>query len=164
MINPLKRDPVQKKPIDILLVDDNPDDVDLAIYALQRHKLANHIHIARDGAEALDFLFCRGEYIKRDHDQTPKLILLDLKMPRMNGLEVLEAVRDNPRTAGIPVVILTTSKEDRDLIESYRLGVNSYIVKPIDFEQFSEIVRQLGFYWLLLNEPPPNQKTSIPFS
>ena len=146
-----------RRPIDILLVEDNPDDVDLAIYALRRHNLANDIHVARDGAEALDFLFCKGEYSDCDQYQPPKLVLLDLKMPKLNGLDVLEAIRENPKTAGIPVVILTTSKEDRDLIESYRLGVNSYIVKPVDFEQFSDIVRQLGFYWLLLNEQPPRK-------
>ena len=144
-----------RKPIDILLVEDNPDDVDLAIYALRRHKLANHIHVSRDGVEALDFLFCRGEYSECDPHHLPKLVLLDLKMPRLNGLEVLKAIRENPRTAGVPVVILTTSKEERDMIEGYRSGANSYIVKPVDFKQFSDIVRQLGFYWLLLNEQPP---------
>ncbi|HBX68197.1 MAG TPA: two-component system response regulator [Chloroflexi bacterium] len=142
------------KAIDILLVDDNPDDVELALYALRRNQLANHIQIAHDGVEALDFLFCRGDYSERDCELKPKMILLDLNMPKVNGLEVLKAIRENPRTAGIPVVILTTSKEDRDLVESYRLGVNSYIVKPVDFEQFSEVVRQLGYYWLLLNEHP----------
>jgi two-component system response regulator len=143
-----------QKPVDILLVDDNPDDVELALYALRRNQLANHIQIVKDGVEALDFLFCRGKYEHRDDSHSPKLVLLDLKMPKLNGLEVLKAIRENPKTAGIPVVILTTSKEDCDLIESYRLGVNSYIVKPVDFEQFSDVVRQLGFYWLLLNERP----------
>jgi CheY-like chemotaxis protein len=146
---------MKQQPIDILLVDDNPDDVELALYALRRNQLANHIHVVNDGVEALDFLFCEGEYSDRQCAQKPKLILLDLKMPRVDGLEVLKAIRENPQTAGIPVVILTTSKEDRDLVESYRLGVNSYIVKPVDFEQFSDVVRQLGFYWLLLNEHPP---------
>ena len=146
-----------QKPIDILLVEDNPDDVELALYALRRHQLANYIHVARDGVEALDFLFCRGEFSERDCIQNPKLVLLDLKMPKLNGLDVLKQIRSNPKTAGIPVVILTTSKEDRDLIESYRLGVNSYIVKPVNFEQFSDVVRQLGFYWLLLNEQPPER-------
>jgi len=143
-----------QKPIDILLVEDNPDDLDLALYALRRNQLANHIQVVRDGIEALDFMFCRGRYQGRNCSQNPKLILLDLNMPKLNGLEVLEAIRSNPRTAGIPVVILTTSKEESDLVESYRLGVNSYIVKPVDFEQFSDVVRQLGFYWLLLNERP----------
>lgn len=143
-----------KQPIDILLVEDNPDDIDLALYALRRHQLANHIHVVRDGVEALDFIFCQGKYLDRSSTQNPKLILLDLNMPKLNGLEVLEAIRANPDTAGIPVVILTTSKEESDLVESYRLGVNSYIVKPVDFEQFSDVVRQLGFYWLLLNERP----------
>jgi CheY-like chemotaxis protein len=143
-----------KKPVDILLVEDNPDDVDLALYVLRRHQLANHIHVVRDGVEALDFIFCRGNYNERNCAQSPKLILLDLNMPKLNGLEVLEAVRGNPDTAGIPVVILTTSKEESDLLESYRLGVNSYIVKPVDFEQFSDVIRQLGLYWLSLNERP----------
>lgn len=147
-----------KKPVDILLVEDNPDDVDLALYALRRHQLANHIHVVRDGTEALDFVFCRGDYQERNFSQNPKLILLDLNMPKLNGLEVLEAIRADPSTAGIPVVILTTSKEESDLVESYRLGVNSYIVKPVDFEQFSDVIRQLGFYWLLLNERPSMTK------
>ena len=142
------------KPLDILLVEDNPDDIDLALYALRRHNLATHIHVVTDGVEALDFLFFRGEYIQREYAQNPKLILLDLKMPRVDGLEVLKAIRENPLTSGIPVVILTTSKEESDLLESYRLGVNSYIVKPVNFEQFSEVVRQLGVYWLSLNERP----------
>ncbi len=146
-----------QKPIDILLVDDNPDDVELALYALRRNQLTDHIHVVYDGIEALDFLFCRGEYANRKCANSPKLILLDLKMPKLNGLEVLKEIRSNDKTAGIPVVILTTSNEERDLIESYRLGVNSYIVKPVDFEQFSESVRQLGDYWLLLNERPPTK-------
>ena len=144
-----------QKPIDILLVDDNPDDVELALFALRRNQLTNHIHVVYDGVEALDFLFCRGEYANRSCSNNPKLVLLDLKMPKLNGLEVLKEIRSHKNTAGIPVVILTTSNEERDLIESYRLGVNSYIVKPVDFEQFSDAVRQLGFYWLLLNERPP---------
>ena len=146
-----------QKPVDILLVDDNPDDVELALYALRRNQLANHIHVVNDGVEALDFLFCKGEYANRNCAQNPKLVLLDIKMPKLNGLEVLKEIRSDERTAGIPVVILTTSKEERDLIESYRLGVNSYIVKPVDFEQFSDAVRRLGFYWLLLNERPPKK-------
>lgn len=146
-----------QKPVDILLVDDNPDDIELALYALRRNQLANHIQIVRDGVEALDFLFCRGKYSNRKCIHNPKLVLLDIKMPKLNGLEVLKEIRADERTAGIPVVILTTSKEERDLIESYRLGVNSYIVKPVDFEQFSDAVRNLGFYWLLLNERPPER-------
>lgn len=146
---------MKQKPIDILLVDDNPDDVELALYALRRNQLTNHIHVVYDGVEALDFLFCRGEYANRSCANNPKLVLLDLNMPKLNGLEVLKEIRSNDKMAGIPVVILTTSSEERDLIESYRLGVNSYIVKPVDFEQFSDAVRQLGFYWLLLNERPP---------
>ena len=146
-----------QKPVDILLVDDNPDDIELALYALRRNQLANHIHVVYDGVEALDFLFCRDKYAHRNCAHNPKLVLLDIKMPKINGLEVLKEIRSNAATAGIPVVILTTSKEERDLIESYRLGVNSYIVKPVDFEQFSDAVRQLGFYWLLLNEQPPKK-------
>jgi CheY-like chemotaxis protein len=142
-----------QKTIDILLVDDNPDDAALALYALQRNRLANHIQVVSDGIEALDFLFGEGKFENKTTHH-PKLILLDLNMPKLNGLEVLKAIRENPQTAGIPVVILTTSKEDRDLIESYRLGANSYIVKPVDFNQFSEVVRQLGLYWLVLNERP----------
>jgi two-component system response regulator len=150
-----------QKPVDILLVDDNPDDVELALYALRRSQLANHIHVVYDGIEALDFLFCRGKYSDRKCIHNPKLVLLDIKMPKLNGLEVLKEIRAHESTAVIPVVILTTSKEERDLIESYRLGVNSYIVKPVDFEQFSDAVRRLGFYWLLLNERPP--KKSLAF-
>ena len=150
---------MKQEPIDILLVDDNPDDVELTLYALRRNKLANQIHVVNDGVEALDFLFCKGEYSDRQYAQKPKLILLDLIMPRVNGLEVLKAIREDPRTTGIPMVILTTSNEDRDLVESYRLGVNNYIVKPVDFEQFSDVVCQLGFYRLLLNERTPMRET-----
>jgi CheY-like chemotaxis protein len=146
-----------QKPVDILLVDDNPDDVELALYALRRNQLTNNIHVVNDGVEALDFLFCKGKYKNRDCAQNPKLVLLDIKMPKLNGLEVLKEIRANESTSGLPIVILTTSKEERDLVESYRLGVNSYIVKPVDFKQFSDAVRQLGFYWLLLNERPPNK-------
>lgn len=146
-----------QKPVDILLVDDNPDDVELALYALERNQLTNHIHVVSDGIEALEFLHCTGKYANRKCANNPKLVLLDLKMPKLNGLEVLKEIRSNELTAGIPVVILTTSNEERDLIESSRLGVNSFIVKPIDFEQFSEAVRQLGYYWLLLNERPSSK-------
>lgn len=143
-------------PIEILLVEDNLDDIELALDALADHHVANRIHVVRDGAEALDFIFAQGAYAERDVADAPKVILLDLKLPRVDGLEVLKQIKGDPRTQMIPVVILTSSREERDLVESYRLGTNSYIVKPVDFEQFTESARQLGLYWLLLNEPPPN--------
>ncbi|HKA55666.1 MAG TPA: response regulator [Candidatus Binatia bacterium] len=139
--------------VEILLVEDNPSDVELALHALKRHHLANHIEVVRDGAEALDFIFCTGAYAQRNAQDNPRVILLDLKLPKVDGLEVLQRVKSDARTRMIPVVILTSSREERDVIESYRLGVNSYIVKPVDFEQFTEAVRQLGLYWLLLNNP-----------
>ncbi len=140
--------------IEILLVEDNPNDVELALHALKKNKLANHIHVARDGAEALDFLFGTGKYADRHINRPPKVILLDLKLPKVDGLEVLKRIKGDERTRAIPVVVLTSSREERDIVESYRLGVNSYITKPVDFEQFTEAVRQLGLYWLLLNQPP----------
>ena len=139
--------------VEILLVEDNPNDAELALDALREAKLANHIHVVTDGAEALDFLFREGAYAHRPNHQ-PKLILLDLKLPKVNGLEVLERIRGDEATRAIPVTILTSSREERDIVESYRLHVNSYIVKPVDFEQFTAAVREIGFYWLLLNEPP----------
>jgi two-component system response regulator len=141
-------------PVQILLVEDNPNDVELALHALKKSGIANNIHVARDGAEALDFLFGTGEYAQRGMNNDPKVILLDLKLPKVDGLEVLQKIRSDPRTKTIPVVVLTSSREERDIAESYNLGVNSYIVKPVDFEQFTEAVRQLGLYWLLLNQPP----------
>ena len=147
------------KPVEILLVEDNPDDVELALHALEEYHVANHIQVVRDGAEALDFMFARGAYAVRDVANRPKVILLDLKLPLVDGLEVLRQLKADPRTQMIPVVVLTSSREERDLVESYRLGVNSYIVKPLDFEQFTESARQLGFYWLLLNEPPPSMNS-----
>ena len=140
--------------VEILLVEDNPNDLELALHALKRHNLANHIEIARDGAEALDFIFATGAYAGRDVNKVPKLILLDLKLPKVDGLEVLQRVKSDPRTRTIPVVVLTSSREERDIVDTYQLGVNSYIVKPVDFEQFTEAVRNLGLYWLLLNQPP----------
>jgi len=139
--------------IEILLVEDNPNDVELALDALREQKLANRIQVVGDGAEALDFLFCTGAYESRPN-QFPKVILLDLKLPKVSGLEVLARIRTDPHTRSLPVVILTSSSEERDIVESYRLHVNSYIVKPVDFEQFTEAIRQIGFYWLLLNQPP----------
>ena len=140
--------------IEILLVEDNPNDAELSLYALKKHHVANRVHLAKDGAEALDFLFGTGDYAGRNVEDTPKVILLDLKLPKVDGLAVLRRIKDDPRTRHIPVVVLTSSREERDIVESYNLGVNSYIVKPIDFEQFSESVRQLGLYWVLLNEAP----------
>ena len=140
--------------IEILLVEDNPYDKELALHALEKHNLANRIEVVRDGAEALDFVFCTGDYAHRRIEDAPKLILLDLKLPKVDGLEVLKRIKSDPRTHPIPVVVLTSSNQERDIIESYELGVNSYIVKPVDFEQFSRAVQQLGFYWLLLNRPP----------
>jgi two-component system response regulator len=141
--------------VEILLVEDNPTDAELALHALQRQKLVNRIHLVRDGAEALDFLFCTGAYADRPIDRSPKVVLLDLKLPLIDGIEVLRRMKEDPRTRTIPVVVLTSSHEDRDIVESYQAGVNSYIVKPVDFEQFTEAVRQLGLYWAVLNQPPP---------
>jgi CheY-like chemotaxis protein len=139
--------------IEILLVEDNPDDLELTQRALRKAKLTNTIHVARDGAEALDFIFCEGPYAARNIENSPKVILLDLKLPKVDGLEVLKRIKSDSRTNTIPVVVLTSSKEQSDLVESYALGVNSYIVKPVNFESFAEAVRQLGMYWLLLNQP-----------
>ncbi|HEV2177779.1 MAG TPA: response regulator [Terriglobia bacterium] len=140
--------------IEILLVEDSPADVELTLYALRRHCVANRIHVARDGEEALNFVFCRGEYGKRSIAEAPRLILLDLKLPKVDGHEVLKAIKEDPRTRAIPVVILTSSKEEKDLCASYELGVNSYVQKPVDFEEFRQTVTKLGLYWLLVNEPP----------
>ncbi len=140
--------------IEILLVEDNPNDVELTLHALKKNKITNYVHIARDGAEALDYLFAAGAYAGRNANQRPKVILLDLKLPKVDGLEVLRRIKADERTRTIPVVVLTSSREERDIVDSYTLGVNSYITKPVDFEQFTEAVRQLGLYWLLLNEPP----------
>jgi two-component system, response regulator len=141
--------------VEILLVDDSPEDVELTIRALRRHKIANDIEVVEDGAEALDFLFCRGAYKGRKFPHPPKLILLDLKLPKVNGLEVLRAMRADERTKTIPVVILTSSKEQRDLITGYNLGVNAFVQKPVDFEQFGEAIRQIGMFWMLVNQAPP---------
>jgi two-component system response regulator len=139
----------------ILLVEDNPDDEALTLRALKKNNILNEVVVTRDGAEALDFLFARGAYAGRDARAWPAVTLLDLKLPKVDGLEVLRQVRADPRTQLLPVVILTSSKEEQDVITGYRLGVNSYIRKPVDFNQFTEAVRQLGLYWLVLNENPP---------
>jgi two-component system response regulator len=140
--------------VEILIVEDTQQDLDLALRALRKAKLSNRIQIVRDGEEALEFIFCEGKYAGRKIANGPKVILLDLKLPKVDGLEVLRRIKDDARTKAIPVVMLTSSKEQNDVVESYNLGVNSYIVKPVNFEQFSEAVQKLGMYWLLLNHPP----------
>lgn len=141
--------------LDILLVEDNQDDMDLALHALRREKLANNIFVARDGEEALDFLFCRGPFAQRSFDRPPKLVLLDLKLPKVDGLEVLRQIKSDSRTKTIPIVIMTSSKEERDMVSGYNLGANSYIQKPVDFDQFRETVKTIGLYWLVINQPVP---------
>ena len=138
----------------ILLVEDSQDDLDMALRALRKANLTNRIHIANDGAEALEFIFCQGAFAGRKFENPPKVILLDLKLPKIDGMEVLKRIKSDARTKMIPVVILTSSKEQKDVIESYNLGVNSYIVKPVNFEQFAAAVQKLGMYWLLHNQPP----------
>jgi two-component system response regulator len=142
----------------ILLVEDNPDDEALTIRALQKNNIRNKVAIVRDGAEALDFLFCSGAYAGRDPNDVPQVVLLDLKLPKVDGLEVLRRIRANERTSLLPVVVLTSSKEEQDLLESYKNGANSYVRKPVNFDQFVEAARQLGLYWLILNEAPPKPK------
>ncbi|MGE5375035.1 MAG: response regulator [Bacteroidota bacterium] len=139
----------------ILLVEDNADDEALTLRALNKNKIANRIVVVRDGAEALDYLFATGTYTNRDPFEIPQVILLDLKLPKVDGLEVLRRLRSDPRTHMLPVVILTSSKEEQDMLKAYSLGVNSYVRKPVDFNQFVEAIGQLGLYWLVLNEAPP---------
>jgi two-component system response regulator len=140
--------------VEILLVEDNPNDVKLAMHAFTSNKVANLVHVVRDGAEALEFIFCTDRYGHRRIENGPKVILLDLKLPLVDGTEVLRRIKADPRTQNTPVVIMTSSREERDIVASYKLGVNSYIVKPVDFDQFTEVVRQLGYYWLLINQRP----------
>jgi two-component system response regulator len=140
---------------EILLVEDNPDDVELTLRAFRKSKIANEVVVARDGVEALDYLFATGPHAGRDNSVLPQLVLLDLKLPRLDGLQVLERIRANPKTKLLPVVILTSSIEQPDLLTGYTLGANSYIRKPVDFQEFLVAVRRLGLYWLLLNQPPP---------
>lgn len=140
--------------VDILLVEDNPDDLELTIHALRREHLANNLFTVRDGEEALDFLFCTGKFQERDFGHPPRLVLLDLKLPKLNGIEVLKRIKQDARTKPAPVVILTSSKEERDLVASYNLGANSYIQKPVDCDQFREIVKNAGFYWMVINQHP----------
>ena len=141
--------------IEILIVEDDPDDLELAIHALNDEHVCNRIQVARDGEEALDFLFCRGSFSGRNPYARPKMILLDLKLPKVDGLEVLEQIKSDPSTRAIPVVIMTSSKQEQDMVQGYRLGVNSYIQKPVDFDQFRSTVKSLGYYWLVVNQPPP---------
>jgi two-component system, response regulator len=140
--------------IEILLVEDNQDDLEMTLRALKKANLANHIQVARDGAEALDFIFCQGKHANRKMEYGPRMILLDLKLPKVDGMEVLKRVKGDPRTKMTPVIMMTSSKEQKDVIESYDLGVNSYVVKPVNFEGFATAIQELGMYWLLLNQPP----------
>lgn len=142
----------------ILLVEDNPDDEALTLRALKKNNILNEVTVVRDGAEALDYLFCQGAYAGRDASLQPTVILLDLKLPKVSGLEVLKRLRADARTRLLPVVILTSSKEEQDIVAGYQLGVNSYIRKPVDFTQFMEAIRQVGLYWLVMNEPPPPKR------
>jgi two-component system response regulator len=142
------------KAMDILLVEDNPQDAELTIRSLKKQNLANRLTTVEDGAEALDYVFCRGKYAARDLEKRPKVILLDLKLPKISGLEVLRALKGDERTRAIPVVIITSSREDPDIKAAYALGANSYVVKPVDFDAFMDAVSTLGLYWLLVNQPP----------
>jgi two-component system response regulator len=141
--------------IEILLVEDDPDDLELAMHALTEEHICNRIQVARDGEEALDFLFCRGPFSNRDPDTHPKIILLDLKLPKVDGLEVLKQIKGDPRTRAVPAVIMTSSKQEQDMVQGNQLGVNSYIQKPVDFDQFRNTIKRLGYYWLVVNQPPP---------
>lgn len=140
--------------IEILLVEDNPDDAELALSSLKKNNLANNVYVVEDGEEALNFVFAEGKYSGRNIEEKPKLILLDLKLPKINGLEVLQKIKSEESTKTIPVVVLTSSREENDIIRSYKTGANSYIVKPVDFEKFTKSVSDLGLYWLVLNQPP----------
>ena len=142
------------KKTSVLLVEDNEDDVALTLRAFKKNNLANEVHVATDGQKALEFLFGNGEHAARAAEDLPQVVLLDLKLPKVDGLEVLRRIRANARTRALPVVVLTSSKEERDLVESYRLGANSYVRKPVDFEQFTSAAHQLGLYWMVLNMTP----------
>ncbi len=144
--------------VDILLADDNENDIELTLRAFRKHHIVNSIQVVRDGKEAIEYLFCTGRYAHRNIADLPKIVLLDVKMPFVDGIEVLRRIRSDSRTKDLPVVMLTSSSLDRDAIECYNLGVNSYIVKPVDFEQFHEAARVIGFYWLFLNKPRPSEE------
>jgi CheY-like chemotaxis protein len=147
-------------PVEILLVEDNPADAELALHALRKKNVGNRIQLVQDGEEALDFIFCRGAFKGRSLENPPKLVLLDLKLPKVDGLEVLRTMKQDERTRFIPVTVLTASREERDMVESYRLGVNSYIQKPVDFDQFRDTIEQLGLYWLVVNQLPSQDAPS----
>jgi two-component system, response regulator len=147
--------------VDILFADDSQDDIDLTLHTLRSENLASNIHVVRDGEEALDFLFCTGPYAGRSLDHLPKLILLDLKMPKVDGMQVLKRIKSDPRTKIIPVVLMTSSREERDLANGYELGVNSYVQKPVDFGEFRKAVKLLGLYWLVTNQPPAGSGKSL---
>ena len=146
---------LERETVEVLLVEDNLAEAELALHALKKSKVANHVLHVRDGAEALDYLFCRGEFSRRDAGVRPVLVLLDLKLPKVDGLQVLKQIKCEPRTKAIPVILLTSSKEESDMAAGYQLGVNSYIQKPVHYGEFQEVVRQLGTYWLLVNSKPP---------
>jgi len=146
---------MNNKHVEILLVDDSPADIELTIHVLRQNQLANEIHIAEDGKEALDFLFCRNAYQDRSFTDPPRVVLLDLKLPKVDGLSVLKAIRGDDRTKAISVVVLTSSKEQKDLVEGYKLGASAYIQKPVDFEQFRRTIKEIGMFWLVVNQPPP---------
>ena len=145
--------------IDILLVDDSQDDVDLTLHALRAENLANRVFVARDGEEALNFLFCSGPHTQRSFDRPPKLVLMDLKLPKVDGMQVLRQIKSDARTRAIPVVLLTSSREERDMASGYNLGANSYLQKPVDFDEFRKMVKLLGLYWLVINRPPVTNGT-----
>mgnify|MGYP000619200372 CR=1 FL=1 len=150
----MKADTKDQNVVEIFIVEDDPRDAELTVRALKKNNLANNILIAKDGAEALDFLFCRGIFNKRNFNNPPKVVLLDLKLPKVNGLEVLKAVKEDKRTSHIPVVVVTSSNQSPDIMAAYELGANSYVVKPVQFEDFVNSMSSLGLYWLLVNEPP----------
>jgi two-component system, response regulator len=148
--------------IDVLLIEDNLSDAELTIHELRRRRFANRIHVIGDGAEALDFIFCRGKYHSRSFASPPKVILLDMKLPKVDGLAILKAIKADPRTRATPVVVMTSSSEQRDLIESYQLGVNAFIQKPVDFDDFRRVIERIGMFWLAVNQAPPRGVTGPP--